>query len=308
VTGDDGRPPIWSRSTVRELWTDPHRATQMLRFHLDPTTDLASRRPAFIDASVAWMVERFGVGQGTRVLDLGCGPGLYTNRLAATGATVTGVDWSESSLAHARTEADRAGLAVRYEAADYLAWEATDRFDLVLLIFCDLCALAPEARGRLLRKVGGWLAPGGAFLLDVHSLVTFASLPEVHEVAPDLFGGFFAAEPYTGELRRFRFEAEHVTLDRYRITTVAGTTEILNWLQHYTPEALVAELAAAGLEVEALFADVAGAPLHPDSRDLAAIARVAQGGFVAAVHEGMAEIDAGLDIELAEVKGRLGVS
>lgn len=272
---DDARPAIWSRSTVRDLWTDPHRAAQMLRFHLDPTTDLASRRPAFIDASVAWIVERFGVGPGTRVLDLGCGPGLYANRLAAAGATVTGVDWSETSLGHARAEAERAGLVVRYEAADYLAWETLDRFDLVLLIFCDLCALAPEERARLLRRIRGWLAPGGAFLVDVHSLATFARLPEVHEVAPDLFGGFFAAEPYTGELRRFRYEEEHVTLDRYRITTATRTTELLNWLQHYTPEALTAELAAADLAVGALFGDVAGTPLQDDSRDIAAIARPA---------------------------------
>lgn len=272
---DDGRPPIWSRSTVRDLWTDPHRAAQMLRFHLDPSTDLASRRPAFIEASVAWIVARFGVGPGTRVLDLGCGPGLYANRLAAAGARVTGVDWSVSSLAHARTEAERAGLPVRYEAADYLAWETAERFDLALLIFCDLCALAPGERARLLRKVRGWLAPGGAFLLDVHSLVTFAGLPEVHETAPDLFGGFFAAEAYSGELHRFRYEAEHVTLDRYRITTAAGTTEILNWLQHYTPEALIGELEAAGFAVETLLGDVAGAPLRGDSPDIAAIARPA---------------------------------
>ena len=280
----------------------------MLRFHLDPEAGLASRPAAFIDGSVAWLVERFGVGPGTRVLDLGCGPGLYANRLARTGASVTGVDWSASSLAHARATADRAGLAVRYEAADYLAWESSGRFDLALLIFCDLCALAPADRARLLATICRWLVPGGALVLDVHSLVTFAALPEVHETAPDLLGGFFATEPYVGELRRFRYEAEHVTLDRYRITTAAGTTEIFNWLQHYSPEAFTAELEAAGFRVEALFADVAGAPLRPDSPDLAAIARAPGGAFVAALEVGQAELDAGQAVDLATARARLGLS
>ena len=136
-------------------------------------------------------------------------------------------------------------------------------------------SITNSSRARLLGKVHGWLAPGGAFLLDVHSLVTFARMPEMQEEAPDLMGGFFAPEPYVGEHRRFRYEAELVTLDRYRITGAAGTAEYFNWLQHYTPESLTAELAAAGLAPESLFADVAGAPLHPDSPDIAAIARPA---------------------------------
>jgi 2-polyprenyl-3-methyl-5-hydroxy-6-metoxy-1,4-benzoquinol methylase len=83
------RPPLFSVYTAEELWTDPHLAEQMLAFHIDPSQDLASRNHAFIQRSVDWLNERFDLAVGTRVLDLGCGPGLYANTLAELGASVT---------------------------------------------------------------------------------------------------------------------------------------------------------------------------------------------------------------------------
>ncbi len=47
-----------------------------------------------------------GLGPGSRVLDLGCGPGLYAVRLARRGVRVLGVDASARSLAHARLTVD----------------------------------------------------------------------------------------------------------------------------------------------------------------------------------------------------------
>ncbi len=65
------RPAVFASLTVSELWTDPHISEQMLRFHLDPSTDAASRRPEFIDASAAWIARTFELGPGRRVDDLG---------------------------------------------------------------------------------------------------------------------------------------------------------------------------------------------------------------------------------------------
>ncbi len=44
------------------------------------------------------MIDTFDLGPGRRVLDLGCGPGLYARRLEAAGADVTGVDLSRVSI------------------------------------------------------------------------------------------------------------------------------------------------------------------------------------------------------------------
>lgn len=75
------RPEPFSTLTIKELWTRPHIAQQMLQFHLDDATELASRNPRTIDATVDWIDSKLGLS-GTRLCDLGCGPGLYAERFA----------------------------------------------------------------------------------------------------------------------------------------------------------------------------------------------------------------------------------
>ena len=66
-----------------------------------------------------YIVSRFDLKPGRRVLDVGCGPGLYTTRLAASGARVTGIDFSERSIACAREQSRIKGLTIDLEAAIY---------------------------------------------------------------------------------------------------------------------------------------------------------------------------------------------
>ncbi len=102
------RPDVYSRYTADALWTSPDISEMMLRYHLDGEVDLASRRTAFIESSFEWISEHFELGPEKRVIDLGCGPGLYVSRLAKTGAKVTGVDFSPArSSTHASERSAR---------------------------------------------------------------------------------------------------------------------------------------------------------------------------------------------------------
>ncbi|WP_206539076.1 hypothetical protein [Nocardiopsis alba] len=72
------RPALYGRTTTAALWTDPHISGRMLAHHLDPDVEAASHGHGFVDRAVTWMRGRFDLGPGSRLLDLGCGPGLYT--------------------------------------------------------------------------------------------------------------------------------------------------------------------------------------------------------------------------------------
>ena len=263
------RPALYSRSTADALWTSPDISEMLLRFHLDGEVDVASRRTDFIEASADWMVSAFDLGPGRRVLDLGCGPGLYTNRLARSGASVTGVDFSARSIEHARADAEREGLAVEHVLGDYLAVDLEPGIDLAIMIMCDYCALSPPQRRQLLERVGQVLAPGGAFLFDVYSLAAFETWEEQVGYGPGLMDGFWSAQPYYGFLNTFRYEAERVVLEKYAIVEATGTREYLNWFAHYDVASLTAEVEAAGLQVSAVHGDVAGAAFDPNTPEFA---------------------------------------
>ena len=245
----------------------------MLRYHLDGAVDLASRRTEFIEASFAWITQTFDLGPGTRVIDLGCGPGLYASRLARTGASVTGVDFSPRSIEYAREQAQQDGLAVDYRLGDYLELDIEPGYDLATMIMCDYCALSPEQRGRLLHRVTELLAPGGAFLFDVYSLAYYETWEEMAAYGAGMMDGFWSAQPYYGFQNTFKYDDEKVVLEKYVIVERDRSTEYFNWFQHYSVATLAAEVESAGLVVDGIYGDVAGGTFEPSLPEFAMVVR-----------------------------------
>ena len=169
----NSRPAPFEFYTADELWTNEHTAEQMLQYHLNESIDVSSRRAEFIDRSVEWLVSHFKVDYTTEIADFGCGPGLYSSRLAERGAKVTGIDFSENSLGYAKEAAEKKGFNIDYVQANYLNFETAKRFDLAVMIMCDFCALSPAQRKIMLVKFHSLLKPGGFVLLDVYSLNSF---------------------------------------------------------------------------------------------------------------------------------------
>ena len=269
------RPAPFEVYTANALWDDAHISQQMLAYHLNEDVDLASRKAAFIDRSVDWIVSRFGVRAGTKIVDFGCGPGQYTTRLAGRQADVTGIDFSRNSIQYARDWAAREGLAVEYHRQDYLALESGVRFDLIIMIMCDYCVLSPDQRRQLLGKFDEVLAPEGAILLDVSALPAFDRRTEGASYAENLMDGFWSAGRYYGFLNTFKYDKEKLVLDKYTIVEPDRTRTIYNWFQHFSPDDLRAEFAASGFAVEDVYADVAGAPFDGDGDEFAVVARKA---------------------------------
>ena len=265
------KPRPFSVYTARELWTDEHTSEQMLAFHLDSQIDVSSRRASFIDDSVRWLEDRFHLSQGSKVIDFGCGPGLYASRLARLGAEVTGIDFSSRSIEYARERARRDKLEIQYVEADYLEYQPAGTFDLITMIMCDFCALSPTQRASMLAKFEGLLADQGRVILDVYSLQAFADRDEGLICEKDQLNGFWSVRPYFGFVASFKYDDEKVSLDKYTIVEQDRQREIYNWLQYFTPESLEREAREAGLIIDELYGDVAGNPYAADAAEFAAV-------------------------------------
>ncbi len=268
----NSRPAPFQFYTASELWTEDHTSKQMLSFHLNEEIDVSSRNAAFIDRSVEWIASYFNVGSGTKIADFGCGPGLYSTRLAQKQAVVTGIDFSKRSIQHAQEVADREGLSIYYVNQNYLEFETDDRFHLILVIMCDLCALSPTHRKKMLSKFHTFLEPGGSVLLDVYSLNAFEQREETAMYEANLLNGFWSPNKYYGFLNTFKYEIEKVVLDKYTLIEADRTRTVYNWLQYFSPEALEREFVECGFTVEKLYSDVAGSPFDPENMEIAVVA------------------------------------
>ena len=269
----NAKPAAFEFYTAADLWTNEHTSAQMLALHLDENSDLASRNPAFIERSCRWLCGRFGLGGASQVADFGCGPGLYANRLAQAGARVTAIDFSARSLEYARGQAKQNGLDINYIHQDYLQFDSDQRFDLIVMIYCDFCALSPQQQMTMLKKFHHLLKPQGRFVMDVYSHAAFARRDEVVSYAKNLLHGFWSARPYYGFLNTFKYEPEKVILDKYSIIEENSTRTVYNWLKYFTPETLRDTFAQTGLVIEEVYGDVAGADYDEQADVFAVVAR-----------------------------------
>jgi len=108
-------------------------------------------------------------------------------------------------------------------------------------------------------------------VLDVYSLSAFADKKEGSFYEKNQLNGFWSAEPYYGFVSSFKYEEEKVSLDKYTIIERARQREVYNWLQYFTPQSLEHEAHVAGLEVVAVYADVAGNEYDSSAAEFAVV-------------------------------------
>lgn len=255
------------------FWDDPHISVQMLKAHLDPNNDLASRRPQTIQKSVDWITASLDLQAGDSVLDLGCGPGLYTARLAERGLRVTGVDYSRRSIDYANTHAREHGLDIRYRYQDYLTLEDDGQYNAALLIYGDYCPLAPKQRSTLLGNIYRALKPGGYFVLDV----TTPSHRKQHGSRNGWYAvetGFWRPGPHLVLEDGFDYPERSIYLDQAIVIEESGKVSVYRmWFQDFTRETIIGELEAGGFEVQSIWNDLLGTPFTESTDWISVITR-----------------------------------
>jgi SAM-dependent methyltransferase len=269
----NSRPAPFQFYTADELWANEHTSKQMLEYHLNESIDVSSRNKSFIERSVKWIVSHFGVDKSTEIADFGCGPGLYTTKLAEGGAIVTGIDFSENSLKYAKQVAAQKGLKINYVLTNYLNYDTKNSFDLITMIMCDYCVLSPEQRKKMLLKFHSLLKPEGSVLLDVYSLNSFNEKDELATYELNQLNGFWSSEDYYCFVNTFKYEKEKVILDKYTIVEESRKRVVYNWLQYFSKDSLRKEFEENGFKVEGLYSDVAGKTYNPESPEIAIVAK-----------------------------------
>lgn len=217
-------PKPWSEGE-KIPWNDPEFSKRMLTEHLSQAHDAASRRFEIIDKQVDWIHHFILNGQPSRILDLGCGPGLYTERLARSSHACFGIDFSPASIDYAKSQAKAADLNCQYFHEDIRKADFSIGYDLVMSIFGELNVFRPEEAKALLIKSFEALAPGGYLLLEPHTFEKVVELgkqpPAWHSVEKGLFGD----EPYLYLQENLWDEAAKVAIQRYYIID-AATAEV----------------------------------------------------------------------------------
>jgi ubiquinone/menaquinone biosynthesis C-methylase UbiE len=146
--------------------------------------DESMERNLAFQAQAIWpqeqiLFDRYGLSGRFEILDLGCGTGEITRRLAERypDARITGVDILEGNLVVARRASTAFGERVHYMAGDAFALELAEAsFDLVV---CRHMSQAVPGFARVLEGIGRVLRPGGwlHLLSEDYAMLHFPHAP-----------------------------------------------------------------------------------------------------------------------------------
>lgn len=168
---------------------------------------------AFVHELAGGVLEWLAAQPGERILDLGCGDGQLTGRIAATGASVVGVDASPEMVAASRAR----GIAAEEASAESLPY-TNGAFDAV---FSNAALHWVHGQDAMMAEVHRVLKPGGRFVAEMGGQGNIAAIRValVAVLERHGFGGredgvnyFATPEGYRRRLTRHGFAVERIAL------------------------------------------------------------------------------------------------
>lgn len=238
-------PDAWSEGD-KIPWNNPEFSRRMLNEHLSQSHNAASRQSRIIEQQVAWIHETLLTAGPANVLDMGCGPGFYTRRLAERGHRTTGIDYSPASIAYARQN----DPVTTYIEGDLRTVDFGADYDLVMMVYGEINTFHPGQAWDLLVKARQALKPGGTLLLEAHR---FDAVYAAGNRPPNWFHadwGLFSDAAHIGLYESFWDVMQAVATERYYIIEAASgaVARYISTTQAYTDARYDELLTGVGFE------------------------------------------------------------
>ncbi len=235
----DKKPDLFEK-TECNIWTDPYIQKQMLKEHLNFSSDAASRKKESIQKITDFILKNTCVGGN--LLDLGCGPGLYTSIFHEKGYTVTGIDFNKASIEYAKQK----NQDINYILGDYIESYPEDKFDTAIMIYCDFGTFSDADRDKLLRDIFHSLSKGGKFIFDIFTeeLTQSKQVPKDWDYAPT--GGFWSENEYLLLVQTFHYPENKAFAEQYNLLSDDKVKHFVVWNRYYNEQEITEVLKTVG--------------------------------------------------------------
>ncbi len=178
------------------------------------------------------LVESLNPQPGERILDLGCGTGQLSARIARSGATVVGLDNSAEMLAEARKNYPD----LEFVSGDAAGFGVSEPFDAVFsnaaLHWVQDAEGAAKSIAQALRASGRFVAEfgGKGNIASVQAALRAVLGPSADDESPWYYP---SVGEYTALVERHGFEVRDASLFD-RPTPLEGEDGMANWLRMFT--------------------------------------------------------------------------
>jgi SAM-dependent methyltransferase len=230
-------------------WDDPEFSRRMLREHLDQSHGAASRQDTEREKVIDWLWSKLELQPESRLLDVTCGPGLYSVAFAERGCQVTGVDFAPASIAYARRLAADRSVEDRCQFIESDVREMaleTGAYDAATFLYGQLSVFTVDETAELLRKIAAYLQPGGRLVVELLDADRIDRQESNWWFTDDQ--GLWGDRPFMHLGERFWNVEQEIVVERfYTLDLENGTLdEVLLCDQSYSVERMVGLMEDAG--------------------------------------------------------------
>lgn len=218
------------------IWTDEYISKELLKCHLDESMDGASRTLEKRN-KILNFINR-SINKNSKILDLGCGPGLLDFELAKFGHKILGVDFNIESINYAVNNKQSNNIEYKYE--NYLTGTFPEKYDAILMIYCDFGALIPNEQITVLKNIYDALKDDGVFIFDVFKSDLKTSRKEQNSWNISNGNDFWCKDPYIILKEVKIFDKENAIGERYFVINQnkSTTKEFILWNQYYNEDSI----------------------------------------------------------------------
>lgn len=221
-------------------------------------------------AYVAGLLREYGISEGL-VLDMGCGTGSVTERLAQAGYDMIGIDYSGEMLQIAMDKRQASGLDILYLQQDMREFELYGTVKAVVSI-CDSLnyILEYEDLVQVFRQVNNYLDPKGVCIFDLNTEYKYREILADNTFAEDreessfIWNNFYNREDKVNEYDLTLFVKEGELYRKYQET---------HYQRAYSLEEVKAAVREGGMEFVAACHSCTHGPVREDSQRIHVIAR-----------------------------------
>lgn len=235
----DKKPELFEK-TDSNIWTDPYIRQQMLKEHLNPISDGATRSKISVGKIIDFITTH--AKPDSNLLDLGCGPGIYTSNLKDKGFDVTGIDFNQTSIDYAKQQRDD----IHYIQGDYIREYPNDHYDVVIMIYCDMGTHSDKDRDILLNHIYNSLSDNGILIFDVFTedIILDRKEEKNWDYAPN--GGFWNENEYLLLNQIFHYPTDKAYATQYNLITKEESKHFIIWDRYYSEDEITGILKDIG--------------------------------------------------------------
>jgi SAM-dependent methyltransferase len=258
-------------------WDDPEFSERMLREHLDESHGAASRvaRERLLQIDRLW--SSLGLEQGSRLLDVTCGPGLYAVEFARRGCQVTGIDFGPAAIAHARDLAKELHVdnSCHFIEQDVRTMSLKDTsFDAATFIYGQLAVFPREEAKSLLSQIARSLRPDGRLCIELLDQEKVDKKNSTWWFTDDT--GLWGDGPFLHLGERFWLDEIQMSIERFQVLSLetGEFTNITLCDQTYSVDSMVEMMKEAGFVAVDVYPAWDGTPLYDAGEWIVYVGRI----------------------------------